>query len=114
MRCISGDAGLYAALKQTISLAGTNDIFLAALAHNCLLQHTPLGFFRQWVLEHDGAQSQGIDLKHRGSMIINDIVRVHSLSGAGLDGEIRYAVITGCAGFYYRTEATQSDAGAGE
>ncbi|MFT5789437.1 MAG: CBS domain-containing protein, partial [Shewanella sp.] len=57
-----------------------NDIFLAGLTGNSLTSTPPLGFFRKFVLERDGTEVKGIDLKHKGSALINDIVRVYALS----------------------------------
>lgn len=84
MRCVFGPENLFAALQDNV-LADTrdNDIFLAALTGNALSETPPLGFFRQFVLERDGSEEKGIDLKHRGSVLINDIARVYALS-AGL------------------------------
>ncbi|MCL1074845.1 DUF294 nucleotidyltransferase-like domain-containing protein [Shewanella dokdonensis] len=81
MRCVFGPAPLFAALQDKV-LADTqdNDIFLAALTGNALSESPPLGFFRQFVLERDGSEEKGIDLKHRGSVLINDIARVYALS----------------------------------
>ncbi|TCN81073.1 DUF294 nucleotidyltransferase-like domain-containing protein [Shewanella fodinae] len=81
MRCVFGPESLFKALQNQV-LANTcdNDIFLAALAGNALSESPPLGFFRQFVLERDGSEEKGIDLKHRGSVLINDIARVYALS----------------------------------
>ncbi|MFQ6370617.1 DUF294 nucleotidyltransferase-like domain-containing protein [Shewanella sp. YIC-542] len=81
MRCVYGPAPLFASLQENV-LAHTrdNDIFLAALTGNALSESPPLGFFRQFVLERDGTEEKGIDLKHRGSVLINDIARVYALS----------------------------------
>ena len=57
-----------------------NDIFLAGMAGNSLQQTPPLGFFRKFVLERDGSEVKGMDLKHKGSALINDIARVYALS----------------------------------
>jgi CBS domain-containing protein len=85
MRCVFGPESLFKALQNQV-LANTcdNDIFLAALAGNALSESPPLGFFRQFVLERDGSEEKGIDLKHRGSVLINDIARVYALS-AGIN-----------------------------
>ncbi len=81
MRSVYGPSSLFDALQDTV-LANTkdNDIFLAALTGNALTEAPPLGFFRKFVLERDGSEVKGIDLKHKGSALINDIARVYSLS----------------------------------
>jgi len=81
LRSIYGPASLFDGLQETIlDQAQGNDIFLAALTGNALLNAPPLGFFRQFVLERDGSEVKGIDLKHKGSVLINDIVRIYALS----------------------------------
>lgn len=81
MRAVFGPAELFTELQHTV-LASTqdNDIFLAALTGNALAESPPLGFFRKFVLERDGSEVKGIDLKHRGSALINDIARVYALA----------------------------------
>jgi CBS domain-containing protein len=81
MRGIAGDKELLNQLQSNV-LKNTkdNDIFLAALAQNALQSTAPLGFFRSLVVERDGSEVKGINLKHRGNALINDIVRVYSLA----------------------------------
>ncbi|MBB1268030.1 DUF294 nucleotidyltransferase-like domain-containing protein [Shewanella sp. SR44-3] len=81
MRAVFGPGSLFDALQDTV-LAETqgNDIFLAGMAANALTESPPLGFFRKFVLERDGSEVKGMDLKHKGSALINDIARVYALS----------------------------------
>ena len=81
MRAVFGPASLFDALQDTV-LANTkdNDIFLAGMTANSLVESPPLGFFRKFVLERDGSEVKGMDLKHKGSALINDIARVYCLS----------------------------------
>lgn len=81
MRCIYGPSLLFDNLQDTV-LANTkdNDIFLAGMAANALVESPPLGFFKKFVLERDGREVKGIDLKHKGNALINDIARVYALS----------------------------------
>ncbi len=53
--------------------------FLAALARNALSRTPPLGFFRTFVLEHDGRHNNTINIKGRGIAPLNDVIRVHAL-----------------------------------
>ena len=53
--------------------------FLAALARNALNRTPPLGFFRTFVLEHDGRHNNIINIKRRGIAPLNDVIRVHAL-----------------------------------
>lgn len=81
MRSVYGPQTLFDALQDKV-LAQTrdNDIFLAGMAGNSLIVSPPLGFFRKFVLERDGSEVKGIDLKHKGNALINDIARVYALS----------------------------------
>ena len=81
MRPVFGDLSLFKQLQTTV-LKNTknNDIFIAALSQNALQSTPPLGFFRSFVLERDGSEVKGIDLKHKGNALINDIVRIYALS----------------------------------
>ncbi|MBV7315525.1 DUF294 nucleotidyltransferase-like domain-containing protein [Shewanella sp. NIFS-20-20] len=81
MRSVYGPESLFTALQDNV-LASTkgNDIFLAGLTANALQTRPPLGFFRKFVLERDGSEVKGIDLKHRGNALVTDIARVYALS----------------------------------
>ncbi|MGS0675454.1 DUF294 nucleotidyltransferase-like domain-containing protein [Shewanella sp. 0m-4] len=81
MRSVYGPKTLFDGLQDTV-LNNTkgNDIFLASLTGNSLTSAPPLGFFRKFVLERDGSEVKGIDLKHKGNALINDIARVYALS----------------------------------
>ncbi|ABI71399.1 cyclic nucleotide-binding/CBS domain-containing protein [Shewanella sp. SG44-2] len=81
MRPVFGPLSLFSELQDDV-LASTqnNDIFLAGMAGNSLTESPPLGFFRKFVLERDGSEVKGMDLKHKGSALINDIARVYALS----------------------------------
>lgn len=81
MRCVYGPSSLFDSLQSSV-LESTkdNDIFLAGMAGNSLQVSPPLGFFKKLVLERDGEEVKGIDLKHKGNALINDIARVYALS----------------------------------
>jgi CBS domain-containing protein len=85
MRGIFGDLALFNTLQSSV-LKNTkdNDIFIAALSQNALQSTPPLGFFRSFVIERDGSEVKGIDLKHKGNALINDIVRIYALA-AGVE-----------------------------
>ncbi|QIR14866.1 DUF294 nucleotidyltransferase-like domain-containing protein [Shewanella aestuarii] len=81
MRAVFGPQSLFDELQDSVlSRTKDNDIFLAGMAGNSLQQSPPLGFFRKFVLERDGTEVKGMDLKHKGSALINDIARVYALS----------------------------------
>ncbi|WP_394147765.1 DUF294 nucleotidyltransferase-like domain-containing protein [Shewanella atlantica] len=81
MRSVYGPSSLFDSLQDRV-LAQTkdNDIFLAGMTANSLQESPPLGFFKKFVLERDGREVKGIDLKHKGNALINDIARVYALS----------------------------------
>jgi len=81
MRAIYGPQDLFDALQdKVLSVTKNNDIFLAALTGNAIQETPPLGFFRNFVVERDGQEVKGIDLKHKGIALVNDIARVYALS----------------------------------
>jgi CBS domain-containing protein len=84
MRALHGDQTLFAGLRaEVLQQCSRNSIFLAHLAANALHYRPPLGFFRQFVLIHDGEHDDTLDIKHRGVIPIVDMLRVHALA-AGL------------------------------
>ena len=85
MRPIFGEVSLCEDLQATVlKTTKNNDIFIAALTQNALQSVPPLGFFRSFVIERDGRELKGINLKHKGNALINDIVRIYALS-AGIE-----------------------------
>jgi CBS domain-containing protein len=84
LRVVHGDQHLFAQLQQhVLPQCKKNNIFIAYMAANALTHRPPLGFFRTFVLVHDGEHDDTLDLKHRGIVPITDIARVLALS-AGL------------------------------
>lgn len=56
------------------------EIFLNFLGRNALKNPPPLGFFRQFLVEHDGANKDQFDLKSRALMPLIDAARLLTLS----------------------------------
>ncbi len=84
LRAIAGERELFEQLQQDIlAHASKNRIFIAHLATNALQHRPPLGFFRNFLLEHGGEHAHAFDLKLRGTIPIVDIARLQSLA-AGL------------------------------
>ncbi len=82
IRCVHGANELVDSLHEhVIELTRNNRIFLRFMASNALGHRPPLGFFRRFVQEHDGSQSEGLNLKHRGIVPITDLVRIRALEG---------------------------------
>jgi CBS domain-containing protein len=83
MRPVHGDIELAEELRQQIlHTAKDNRIFLRFLAAESLNRKPPLGFFRQFVQEHGGDHSHGLNLKQRGVIPVVDLARVLALEGA--------------------------------
>ncbi|MGL4474338.1 MAG: DUF294 nucleotidyltransferase-like domain-containing protein [Shewanella sp.] len=81
MRSVYGPAELFSELQtKVLAVTKGNDIFLAGMAGNAIQTRPPLGFFRKFVLERDGSEVKGMDLKHRGNALVTDIARVYALS----------------------------------
>ena len=85
MRCVHGDRKLVdELLEYAVSRAKENRIFRRFMAANVLAHRPPIGFFRRFVQEDDGSQSEGLNLKHRGIVPITDLVRMRALEGGVL------------------------------
>ncbi|MFO7912864.1 MAG: DUF294 nucleotidyltransferase-like domain-containing protein [Desulfotignum sp.] len=82
---IFGETGFANQLRKLIlDKAQQSRRFLACLARNALLRRPPLGFFRKFVLEHDGRHKKSFNLKRRGTAPIADLARVHSLASGAM------------------------------
>ena len=80
IRCVHGKDELVDALQAHASSgAKQNPIFRRFMAANAMSHRPPLGFFRRFVQEDDGSQSEGLNLKHRGIVPITDLVRMRAL-----------------------------------
>lgn len=66
--------------KQVYSLLRKDDTFYAYLASDALKNPPPLGFFKQFIVEDDGAHKDEFDLKARAIMPLVDAARVLTLS----------------------------------
>lgn len=75
-----GDARLTNSLSDHIfSLTETNKKFLAILGSTTILNPSPLGFFRNFLVEQDGEKKDFFDLKKRGIIPITDAGRLLSI-----------------------------------
>ncbi|WP_026752898.1 DUF294 nucleotidyltransferase-like domain-containing protein [Sediminibacter sp. Hel_I_10] len=76
-----GDATLTNALgDHLLEITKGNKIFLSKLAANALRSASPLGFFRQFLLESDGKHKDFFDIKKRAIMPVVDAGRVLALN----------------------------------
>lgn len=79
-RCIHGERNLISQLREHVfGLTKTNSLFLAFMRGNALEQSPPLSFFRQFILEEEGKQQEGLNLKHRGVVPIVSLARLKAL-----------------------------------
>jgi CBS domain-containing protein len=85
LRAVTGDESLLENIRKKMLLQSpNNDLFLAHLTFNALKLKPPLGFFRDFVLVHDGKHNDTLDLKHNGLAPIVDLARIYSLA-EGID-----------------------------
>lgn len=83
MRAVSGDHDLAERLhREVLAQARDSEIFRRFLAAESLGHKPPVGLFRQFVQEHGGEQTRGLNLKKRGVIPIVDLARVRALEGA--------------------------------
>lgn len=81
LRPVHGDASLHKKLQNNIlQLTVNNSLFIAHMVSNALSHKPPVGFFRTFVLIHDGEHDNTLDIKHRGIVPITDIARVLALA----------------------------------
>lgn len=78
---IYGEESLVESLQHKVTRqAQRRGRFLAAMAKNAVSRTPPLGFFRTFVMEKDGKENKSINLKHRGTAPLVDLIRVHALA----------------------------------
>ncbi len=78
---VYGDKNLVASMTESIfNSIDKFEVFLNFLAKNALLNQTPLGFFRQFLVEQNGENKDQFDIKSRALMPLTDAARVLILS----------------------------------
>jgi len=81
LRSLYGEHQLLEQVREKmLKLSPKNDLFLAHLSFNAIKLKPPLGFFRDFVLIHDGKHNDTLDLKHNGLAPIVDLARIYALS----------------------------------
>lgn len=81
LRPLHDPEGLFEELHEHIlEHCRSNRIFIAYMAANALKHRPPLGFFRNFVLIGSGDHHHTLDIKHRGTVPVVDLARVHALS----------------------------------
>jgi CBS domain-containing protein len=82
LRPVHGEFALFQQLQSDIlARAGNNQFFLTFMMSNAIKHRPPIGFFRQFVLVHDGQHNDTLDLKHTGIVPVTDIARILALEG---------------------------------
>ena len=78
---VYGEKELVSTLSKSIFKSiQSYEIFLNFLGRNALRNPPPLGFFRQFLVEHDGEHKDQFDLKSRALMPLIDAARLITLS----------------------------------
>ena len=78
---VYGEKELVSTLSKSIFKSIQSfEIFLNFLGRNALRNPSPLGFFRQFLVEHDGKHKDQFDLKSRALMPLIDAARLITLS----------------------------------
>ncbi|WP_417595739.1 DUF294 nucleotidyltransferase-like domain-containing protein [Parasphingorhabdus sp.] len=81
MRCVAGEEDLVACLRtQVFEWSSANKIFLSFIARAASNTKVPLGFFRNFLLQHDEKEGDVLDLKHQAIAPVVDIARVYALA----------------------------------
>ncbi len=81
LRVVHGERRLLSNLRgRILEQTPRNQLFLGHLARNALSHRPPLGFFRDFVLVHDGKHDDTLDLKHSGLVPIIDMARLYALA----------------------------------
>ena len=79
LRFIEGSNSLYTAFCEQLVRISRNDLFYAAMATDINNNSVPIGLFNKFKTQKDDNNHKYIDLKKRGVVIINDIVRLYAL-----------------------------------
>ncbi|KAF7772070.1 CBS domain-containing protein [Pseudoalteromonas citrea] len=79
LRLIDGSASLFRDLSTQLEQICKDDLFYAAMATDINTNSVPIGLFHQFKLKKGTTDHKYLDLKHRGVVIINDLVRLYAL-----------------------------------
>ncbi|MBB1405414.1 CBS domain-containing protein [Pseudoalteromonas sp. SG44-5] len=79
LRFIEGSHTLYSKFYEQLTHMSRNELFYAAMANDIDSNSVPIGLFNNFKTEKTEKNYKYIDLKKRGVVIINDIVRLYAL-----------------------------------
>lgn len=81
LRPLHDTQGLFEELHTyVLKRSRANRIFIAYMAANALKHRPPIGLFHNFVLISGGEHDHTLDLKHRGTVPVVDLARVHALA----------------------------------
>lgn len=80
LRFVEGSSELYKNFNQKLTDMSKDQIFFASMATDINNNSVPIGLFNQFKLEQTEQKHKYLDLKKRGVVIINDIVRLYALN----------------------------------
>lgn len=81
LSAVAGETSILTDIRRNmLKKTSHNTLFIAHLVKNALNLRPPLGFFRDFVLVHDGKHNDTLDLKHNGIAPIVDLGRIYALS----------------------------------
>jgi CBS domain-containing protein len=79
LRFIEGSNALFTGFCEQLARISRDDLFYAAMATDIKISNVPIGLFNKLKTEKNAKNDKYIDLKKRGVVIINDIVRLYAL-----------------------------------
>ncbi|MDK1312659.1 DUF294 nucleotidyltransferase-like domain-containing protein [Pseudoalteromonas ardens] len=79
LRFITGSDVLFGQFLHHLNEIPKNALFYAAMAADINANTVPIGLFQQFKLQQDKHKHKYLDLKKRGVVIINDVVRLYAL-----------------------------------
>ncbi|ALU43141.1 DUF294 nucleotidyltransferase-like domain-containing protein [Pseudoalteromonas rubra] len=79
LRFITGSDVLFGQFLHHLNEIPKNALFYAAMAADINTNTVPIGLFQQFKLQQDKHKHKYLDLKKRGVVIINDVVRLYAL-----------------------------------
>lgn len=98
MKAVLGDESLLHELQVHLKdELNKHPDFFTYLAADALKNPPPIGFFKQFVVEKDGAHKDQFDIKARALMPLVDIARLLSLSGGSINFISTHERFTACA-----------------
>lgn len=81
LAAVAGETSILTDIRRNmLKKTSCNSLFIAHLVKNAMNLRPPLGFFRDFVLVHDGKHDNTLDLKHNGIAPIVDLGRIYALS----------------------------------